>query len=230
LLRVMAVNKSPCKIPSTTKNIAMKIGQFGEIPIGNEIPAFTTVNIDLWGVRPAISKSMIEDEEFDVMQMQLSGAAKAMAEAENNAVITAIQAIASPQAQTYGTSQWATLTNAIAKVEVYGKPDVIAINPADKAKLCQDSTVASALSYSGKLLGGTGDITIMGLQLKVCNDVTAGNYWIIDSKNFGALLLRRDITIDDYEDPKNDLAGAVLTSRFGVGIINKLFACKTATA
>ena len=105
VLRVVAASKSPIKIPSTAKNIASRLGQYGEIPIGEEIPTFNQINIDLWGVRPAISKSMIEDEEYDVMQMELEGAAKAMAEAENKQVITTIQAISSAQARTRGTSQ-----------------------------------------------------------------------------------------------------------------------------
>ncbi len=232
LMRVTTVNKSPLKVPQTAKNKASKLGQYGEIPIGEEALSFTNITCDLWGLRPAISKSMMEDEEFDVMQMQLEGAAKAMAEAENLEIITKMEAISSPQTKTYATSQYATLLGGISNVEDDGyNPNVIAINPADKAKLLGDSTVASALAYGGQLINGMpSQISILGLKLFVCTDVTAGNYWIIDNAELGILALRRDITIDDFEDPQHDLAGAVLTSRFGVGMINKLASCKTATA
>jgi ppGpp synthetase/RelA/SpoT-type nucleotidyltranferase len=36
----------------------------------------------------------------------------------------------------------------------------------------------------------------------------------VDSKHAGLLFIRRDITMEDYEDPIHDLAGVAVTARW----------------
>ena len=53
---------------------------------------------------------------------------------------------------------------------------------------------------------------------------------MLDSKNAGVLYVRRDVTIEDYEDPVKDLVGAVVTARFRYATIRANAICTVTSA
>lgn len=48
----------------------------------------------------------------------------------------------------------------------------------------------------------------------ISTKVTSGTALVIDSKHAGVLFIRRDVTVEEYEDPVKDLAGVAVTARW----------------
>jgi ppGpp synthetase/RelA/SpoT-type nucleotidyltranferase len=44
---------------------------------------------------------------------------------------------------------------------------------------------------------------------------------VFSKKDFAALCMRRDLTIEQYDDPIHDLIGISLTMRFGTDVLNE---------
>ena len=43
--------------------------------------------------------------------------------------------------------------------------------------------------------------------------------YAIDTSHAGVMLIRRDVTVEEWSDPKADLYGVKATTRFGLGIL-----------
>ena len=60
---------------------------------------------------------------------------------------------------------------------------------------------------------------IMSMNVQSSTLVPNGTAYAIDKEIAGIMLLRRDITVDDWSDIKNDKYGVKATTRFGLGIL-----------
>jgi hypothetical protein len=71
------------------------------------------------------------------------------------------------------------------------------------------------MDWGGPAVAPTGRIAnLLGMRVLVSTKVTSGTALVIDSKHAGALFIRRDVTVEEYEDPVKDLAGVAVTARW----------------
>lgn len=215
---VIAQDAPIIKIPRAKLSKAFEVAEGAEIPVGTEDYDNITLTPKKYGIRPLISREMIEDSGWDIIEYQLAEAGRAMADIETEKIIAQMIADAgnSVAAATAGTLAYEDVVNILREVLVDGyTPDVLAIHPNELADLLKDSAIQKAVEWGGQPVAPTGKVaTLLGMRVLVSTKVPSGTALAVDSKHAGVLFIRRDITVEEYEDPVKDLAGAAVTARW----------------
>jgi HK97 family phage major capsid protein len=215
---VIAQDAPLIKVPRAKISKAFEVAEGAEIPVGTEDYDSVTLTPKKYGVRPLISREMVEDSEWDVIEYQLTEAGRAMADLETETIIAQMISDAgnSVAAGTGGTLAYSDMVNIVKECLIDGyTPDAIAIHPSELADLLKDTAIQKAMEWGGEAVAPSGQIArLLGMQVLVSTKVTSGTALVVDSKHAGVLFIRRDITAEDYEDPVKDLAGVAITSRW----------------
>jgi len=225
---------------------ANKVAEGAKIEIDTQEYSKQDITIDKYGVRPLITNELIEDALFDVVELELKKAGARMENALNRQIL--YQIIAGTNAISTSTLSPAGPHIAISDIaQAVGKvkkqdylPDTLVLHPTAEAYLLQDSNLAY-VSYAGgpgALRQGNVGTTIMGLKPYTCtatdaasptwDDTTAASDItgiVFSKKDLAALCMRRDLTIEQYDDPIHDLIGISLTMRFGTDVLNEAAGC-----
>jgi hypothetical protein len=61
--------------------------------------------------------------------------------------------------------------------------------------------------------------SVLGMKVQASTLVPNGTAYAIDTRVAGVMLLRRDVTTEDWEDVKSGKYGVRATTRFGIGIL-----------
>lgn len=61
--------------------------------------------------------------------------------------------------------------------------------------------------------------SVLGMTVQASTMVPNGTAYAIDTRVASAMLLRRDITVEDWQDVKTGKYGVRATTRFGLGIL-----------
>jgi HK97 family phage major capsid protein len=225
---------------------AEKVAEGAKIGIDTQTYSKQDITIDKYGTRPLITNELIEDALFDVVELELKKAGAKIENALNRQclyqMLTGTYKIAtstmSPAGAHITISDIAQAVGKVKKQEYL--PDVLLLHPTAEAYLLQDSNLAY-VSYSGgpgALRQGNIGNTIMGLKPYTCtatdaasptwDDTTAASdvtAVVLSKKDFGAICMRRDLTIEQYDDPIHDLVGISLTMRFGADVLRETAGC-----
>ena len=215
---VVAQDLPSLKVPRAKLSKAYEIAEGAEIPVATEDYDSVTLTPKKYGVRPLISKEMIEDAEWDVIEYQLAEAGRAMADLETEKIISEMISDAgnSVAAGTGGTLAYADVVNILKECLIDDfTPDTLAIHPSEFADLLKDAAIQKAMDWGGPAVAPTGRIAnLLGMRVLVSTKVTSGTALVMDSKHAGVLFIRRDVTVEEYEDPVKDLAGVAVTARW----------------
>lgn len=215
---VIAQDAPLIKVPRAKISKAFEVAEGAEIPVGTEDYDSVTLTPKKYGVRPLISREMVEDTEWDVIEYQLAEAGRAMADLETETIIGQMISDAgnSVAAGTGGTLAYSDVVNIVKECLIDGyTPDAMAIHPSELADLLKDTAIQKAMEWGGEAVAPSGQIArLLGMQVLVSTKITSGTALVVDSKHAGVLFIRRDITAEDYEDPVKDLAGVAITSRW----------------
>lgn len=219
LVQVFRDDEASLKVPIAAKAQARWIKDGGEIPISEEAYSFKTIDAKKSGLRPAITREMIEDAHWDVLARQLEEGARAMGEFESTEIIgkQITDAGSTVAAASSGTLAWADVAGMIGTMGNLNRPpDILAVNWTEFADLLKDSAIQNLVLYDKQdaFVPGGPIAYVPGMKILVSSLVTSATALLVNSRYATALFLRRDITIEDYEDPKNDLQGAVFTERW----------------
>lgn len=218
LTTVIAQDSPSIKIPRAKLSKAYEVAEGAEIPVGTEEYDSVTLTPKKYGVRPLISREMIEDAEWDVIEHQLAEAGRAIADVETEKIVTQMIADAgnSVAAGTSGTLSYNDVVGIVKELLIDGyTPNVIAVHPSELADLLKDAAIQKAMDWGGQPVAPTGQIpTLLGMRLLVSTKMPNGTALVVDSKHSGVLFIRRDLTAEDYEDPVKDLAGVAVTARW----------------
>ena len=222
---------------------ADKVPEAGAIPIDTQTYSKTDITMDKYGTRPIITNELIDDSLFDIVELELKKAGARLENKLNRVVLAAILAGVSTNTMSPGGSHIAVsdIASAIAKIKKQNYlPDILVTHPTAEGYLLQDSNLAY-VSYAG----GTGTLRqgnlggkIMGLSPYTCtatdaasptwDDTTAASdvtALVLSKNDLGMLGMRRDITVEQYDDPIHDLVGISCTMRYGYGVIREKSAC-----
>jgi len=225
---------------------ANKVAEGAKIEIDTQEYSKHDVTIDKYGVRPLITNELIEDALFDVVELELKKAGARMENALNRKIL--YQMIAGTNKITTNTLNPAgphiaisDIAQAVGKVKKQNyMPDTLVLHPTAEAYLLQDSNLAYASYAAGAGALRQGDVgsTLLGLKPYTCtatdaaspvwDDTTAGSdiTGIVFSKNdLAVTCMRRDLTIEQYDDPIHDLIGMSLTMRFGADVLAETAGC-----
>ena len=225
---------------------AEKVAEGAAITIDVQNYSKQDISIEKFGTRPLITNELIEDSLFDVVELELKKAGARMENTLNREVLNKIlngsnkisTNTVDPGASAH--IDVADVASAIAKVKKQNFiPDILVTHPTAEGYLLSDSNLAY-VSYAGTNVPLTeGKVPkIMGLTPYTCtatdsssptwDDTTGGSdvTALVFSKNdLGVICMRRDITIEQYDDPIHDLVGISVTMRFGTDVLNEKAGC-----
>jgi HK97 family phage major capsid protein len=221
---------------------ANKVAEGAKIEIDTQEYTKQDITIDKYGVRPLITNELIEDALFDVVELELEKAGARMENALNRQVLYQMvqgtykfdSNTVNPAGPHVAITDIARLVGEIKKDNYI--PDTLILHPTAEAWLLQDSNLAY-VSYAGgpgALRQGDVGKTIMGLKPYVCtatdaasptwDDTTAASDvtgLVLSKRDAAVICMRRDLTIEQYDDPIHDLIGISLTMRFGTDVLQE---------
>ena len=101
------------------------------------------------------------------------------------------------------------------------KPDVLVLHETQLHQLLNDDKFIHAQYLpSGQTNIEQGIVTsVLGMKVLASTLVPNGTAYAIDTRVAAVMLLRRDVTVEDWEDPKTGKYGVRATTRFGLGVL-----------
>lgn len=226
---LLALRLGPKDIPGSSIDVDLQtrnnmtvslVGEGDEVPISNE--AFTTFNLKplKYGLRPFITKEMIEDAKFALLERALQESGYQMARQLDTLIMAQIEA-GSTNASFNVTGGAAitvsNITTAMANLESNGyKATDFVLHPNVVGDIRNIDTFVEA-DKAGVVNPTVGLIgTIFGMKVWQSEQVTSNYAYVLDKNNALVLAEKRPITVVKYSDDPRDIAGAVITARWGV--------------
>lgn len=232
-------------VKGQTGTYAENIAEGAKINIDTQEFTKQDITINKIGTRPLITNELIEDSLFDIVELELKKAGSRLENKLNRDVLYQML---------QGTYKIATNTMnpagphisvsdialAVSKIKKQNfMPDILLIHPTAEAYLLQDSNLAYvAFAGQSNSLNQGKVPTIMGLRpyygtvtdasSPTWDDTTAGSdvtAMVFSKNDFATICMRRDITVEQYDDPIHDLIGISCTMRYGTDVLNEKSAC-----
>jgi HK97 family phage major capsid protein len=225
---------------------AEEVSEAGAIPIDTQAYSKVDIAIKKYGTRPVITNELIDDSQFDIVEMELKKAGARMENCLNRVVLNKI--LNGTRAISTNTMNPAGTHIAVSDVALASKkvkkanwmPDILVTHPTAEGYLLQDSNLVYA-AYAGSTTPLiTGNVPkIMGLTPYTCTatDKATGPVWddttagsdvtaiVLSKADLAMIRMRKDLTISEYDDPIHDLMGISLYMRFGAEVINETSGC-----
>jgi HK97 family phage major capsid protein len=209
---------------------ASEIPEGGKIEIDSDSLSHANLDIKKVGTRPLITKELIEDGLWDVVEMQLE---RAGARVENKFNIDGMTAMLDSKSEidaTDSTLDIKDIAKAMKTVRTNGFiPTHVVLHPTAEGELMQsDYLLRSDYSGSNDLLRNGSIGKLFGLKSYLYSletgdwDDEAGNVyaWVGDPQSYAGCAIRRPIAVEEYDDPIHDLMGISVTMRYGFKKIN----------
>jgi len=198
-----------------------KVSEGAEVPVDVEQYSSFDLTPVKYGVRPVITKEMIEDAAFGVVERNIEYAGYKMAEKLDALILKEIETGADANTTGHMVSGGAAITIAniaagmlFLEADGYRPTDFI-IGPEIASDIRQIDTFVEAdkagvTNPSKSLIG-----TIYGMKVWVSRNVNNVEYaYIIDRDWALCLAEKRPITMERYDDVTKDLTGIVFTARW----------------
>jgi HK97 family phage major capsid protein len=175
------------------------------------------------------TREFLEDATWNVMDNMVERVGRALGEEETNKIVALYGAIAdadlaggAPINQGGAAMNWNGLVKLHSAVRGENwRPTVLAVNEVQLHQLLTDDKFIHAQYLpSGQTDIEQGTVTsVLGMRVQASTLVPNGTAYAVDTRVASVMLLRRDITVEDWEDIKNGEYGVRATTRFGVGIL-----------
>jgi len=175
------------------------------------------------------TREFVEDCSWNVMDNMVEKVGRILGENETNRILSLYGAIAdadlaggAPIAQGNAAMDWAAvlkLHNAV-RGENW-RPTVLVVHETQLHQLLADV----AFIHAQYLPSGQTDIergivtSVLGMKVQASTLCTNGVAYAIDTRVASVMLLRRDIAVEDWQDPKTGEYGVRATTRFGLGVL-----------
>ncbi|MBT0160738.1 phage major capsid protein [Candidatus Bathyarchaeota archaeon A05DMB-2] len=175
------------------------------------------------------TREFAEDATWNVMDNMIEKVGRALGENETTKILSLYGAIAdadlaggAPIAGGGAALSW----NGLLKLHnaVRGenwRPTVLAVHETQLHQLLNDDKFIHAQYLpSGQTDMEQGIVTsVLGMRVQASTLVPNGTAYAIDTRVAAVMLLRRDVTVEDWQDPKTGEYGVRATTRFGLGVL-----------
>jgi HK97 family phage major capsid protein len=175
------------------------------------------------------TREFAEDATWNVMDNMIEKVGRALGENETTKILSLYGAIAdadlaggAPIAGGGAALSW----NGLLKLHnaVRGenwRPTVLAVHETQLHQLLNDDKFIHAQYLpSGQTDLEQGVVTsVLGMRVQASTLVPNGTAYAIDTRVAAVMLLRRDVTVEDWQDPKTGEYGVRATTRFGLGVL-----------
>ncbi len=175
------------------------------------------------------TREFLEDATWNVMDNMVEKVGRALGEEEANRILSLYGAIAdadlaggAPINNGGAAMSWAAvlkLHNAVRSEN--WRPTVLVLHETQLHQLLSDDKFIHAQYLpSGQTDLEHGIVTsVLGMKVQASTLVPNGTAYAIDTRVAAVMLLRRDVTVEDWEDPKTGEFGVRATTRFGIGVL-----------
>ena len=175
------------------------------------------------------TREFLEDATWNVMDNMIEKVGRALGQSETEDIIALYAAIAAGDLASGGeiagggaVMSWnglLSLHNAV-RGENW-RPTVLAVNEMQLHQLLNDDKFIHAQYLpSAQTDLEQGVVTsVLGMKVQASTLVPNGTAYAIDTRVAAVMLLRRDVTVEDWEDVKSGKFGVRATTRFGVGVL-----------
>ncbi len=198
------------------------VAEGAEIPLDNL--AFSTVTFTpvKYGVAVRITREMMEDSQFELLQRNLRAIGKQFAENETNLVCIALD---TANATTAGGASVtiANITESIFDVEEadYNPTDILVGNSVAQDLRNIDTFVEANKAGNTDMMQRGFIGTIYGLNVaryssNAGSSCVATTAYVFDRTQAYAIAIKRDITVENFDLPTYDMQGAAVTQRIDV--------------
>ena len=175
------------------------------------------------------TREFLEDATWNVMQNMVEKVGRALGEKETGQVLSLYGGVAdgdlaggAPVDQGNAAIDWAAvlkLHNAV-RGENW-RPTVLVVHETQLHQLLSDDKFikASYLPASQTDIERGVVTSVLGMNVQASTLVSNGTAYALDTRVAAVMLLRRDITIEDWEDRRTGEFGVRATTRFGLGVL-----------
>ncbi|RLI16989.1 phage major capsid protein [Candidatus Bathyarchaeota archaeon] len=175
------------------------------------------------------TREFLEDATWNVMDSMIEKVGRALGEEETNRILALYGSIAdadlaggAPIDQGGAAMDWnglVKLHNAVRSEN--WRPTVLVVNEVQLHQLLSDDKFIHAQYLPAEQTDlEQGTVTsVLGMKVQASTLVPNGTAYAIDTRVAAVMLLRRDITVEDWEDIKMGKYGVRATTRFGLGIL-----------
>jgi hypothetical protein len=230
ITNVMSTNETMERFPLDAKGIAYLYAEGGATRLSGTKTSTVDINTNILAESSEEwTKEYVEDATWNVMNQMVEKVGRALGEEETKKIIALYGAVAAADLAS-GTVlaggglvfSWAQLL--ALRVAVRGenwKPNVLAVNEMQLHQLLNDDKFVKA-SY---LPSSETDVSkgviygALGMRIHPSTLVPNGTVYALDTRVASAMLLRRDVVVEDWEDVKNGKYGVRATTRFGIGVL-----------
>jgi HK97 family phage major capsid protein len=175
------------------------------------------------------TREFLEDATWNVLDSMVEKVGRALGEEETETILALYGNVADADlaggaaiSQSNAAMNWnglVKLHNAVRKEN--WRPTVLAVNETQLHQLLTDDKFIHAQylpsDQTNLEQGSIG--SVLGMRVQTSTLVPNGTAYAVDTHVASVMLLRRDITVEDWEDIKNGKYGVRATTRFGVGIL-----------
>ncbi|MCW4024923.1 MAG: phage major capsid protein [Candidatus Bathyarchaeota archaeon] len=230
IINVMPTSEAQERFPLDAGAVAYKYAEGAVTMLSAKKPTFVDIytnelaeSSDEW------AKEYLEDATWNVMDRAINNVGMALGQSETEAILALYAGVSAADLATGAAltgggavASWAdilSLHHAV-KSEKW-RPNVLAINEMQVHQLLNDDKfVKSVYLPSSQTDIEQGTIgTVLGMKVQSSTLVPNGTMYAIDTRVASVMLLRRDVTVEDWEDIKNGKYGVRATTRFGLGIL-----------
>lgn len=214
-----------------------QVGEGAEVPLDALSYTNVTFTAKKYGVAIRITREMIEDSQFPILEGQIRAAGRRFAEKETELIITALDG--ANKTVSGGTAiTIANITEAMQDLEDndFQGTDLIVGNEVVN-DLRNIDTFVEANKYGSNEMLRTGFVgSVYGLNVarfstNAAPTTTYAKYaYLIDRRQAYALAIKRDLTIENFNLATFDMQGAVLTWRFDVQLLRSTAVVKITTS
>lgn len=213
----------------TPDSIAVReIGEGAEVPLDNMDFTSTTVTPVKFGTAIRITREMIEDSQFELLQRNVRAVGRRLAENETSLVLTALDGTANDISGGAALTI-ANITTAIKNVEDndFVPTDIVIGNEAAFDIRNIDTFVEADKSGSTEMLQRGFIGRIYGLPVTRFSPASTAtpstahtrHVYVFDRTETYGIAIKRDISVENFDLPTYDMQGAVVTQRIAVVLL-----------
>ncbi len=175
------------------------------------------------------TREFLEDATWNVMDAMTEKVGRALGETETSKILALYAAIANadlaggaPIDNGGAALNWSGLLKLHNAVRGENwRPTVLAVNEIQLHQLLGDDKFIHAQYLPAENVDLERGIigSVLGMKVLASTLVPNGTAYAIDTRVAAVMLLRRDVTVEDWEDPKTGMFGVRATTRFGLGVL-----------
>lgn len=207
--------------------------------IGLDQQTYTSINVKpvKYGIGVRITREMLEDAKWNLLERNLSIAAKRLAENENKLVLTQLDAAAN--AVSGGAAiTIANLTTAMQFLEDSDfTPTTLAVGNEVLNDLRNLDTfveyqkVGNTEMLTRGFLGNIYGMNVIRFSTNAAPTTTYSKYaYVFDKNQAYCIVEKRPVTLEKFELPSNDMSAAVVTQRIAVKVLRSSAICNITTS